>query len=163
MGVMLNDDMTHLMDALKKLEKETGVTSTLGGAIPNSEPKVGLRYNKGKVDLTQLSPLSQILESLVFMYGECKYLRNNWKSFKKTEEEAVLEFLQCAKRHIMRYEQGEFLDPESGMPHTIHAVWNLNRINDVYYYGMTHMKDGKDLYHQPCRVPLPEVPRKADK
>ena len=36
-----------------------------------------LRFNKGKVDLTQLGWLPQFLESLVFMYGEFKYARNN--------------------------------------------------------------------------------------
>jgi len=121
---------------------------------------VGLRFNKGKIDLTQLSPLSLMLESLVFMYGQGKYGRNNWKNFKKTEEEALIEMLQCALRHIIKYQQGEIFDEESKMPHLTHAVWNLNRINDVLFYGMNHMVDGKDLYHQPFRIPLPPVPTK---
>ena len=120
--------------------------------------KYGTRYNQGKIDLTQLSPLAQKLESLVFMYGQGKYGRNNWKNFKKTEDEAVMEMLQCALRHIMAYQEGEFFDKESKMPHLTHAVWNLNRINDVYFYGMTHGKDGKDLFHQPLRNELPPIP-----
>lgn len=124
----------------------------------------GLRYNKGKLDFTQLSPVAQILESIVFQYGACKYKRNNYKNFKQDTpemsgaERATLEFLQCAKRHIMAYEQGEFLDTESKQPHLAHVVWNLNRILDVYYYGCTHGKDGKDLYHQTLKHPLPEIP-----
>ena len=127
------------------------------------DAKEGLRYNKGKIDLTQLSPVAQKCESLVFQYGSSKYFRNNWKKFKAEEETAYLEFLQCAKRHIMAYEEGKWLDDESKQVHLSHAVWNLNRIIDLYYYGMSHMKDGKDLYHQPLRVPLPEVPKKEEK
>ena len=126
------------------------------------EPKEGLRYNKGKIDLTQISPVSQRCESLVFMYGAAKYAKNNWKKFKSTEQAAFDEFLQCAKRHIMNYEEGQWLDAESQQVHLAHAVWNLNRIMDLYYYGMTHMKDGKDLYHQPLRQELPAVPVKKE-
>jgi hypothetical protein len=124
----------------------------------------GLRFNKGKIDLTQLSPLAQMLESLVYQYGAVKYLRDNYKGFKldtpemSGEDRAKLEFLQCAKRHLMAYERGEFFDPESKMPHLAHVVWNLNRIMDVVYYGCTHGKDGKDLFHQPLRQELPPVP-----
>ena len=124
----------------------------------SQEPKYGLRYNSGKIDLTQLSPVAQMLESLVFMYGECKYDRGNWKKFKESEDLAVREYMQCAHRHIMAYERGETFDSESKLPHLIHAVWNLNRVMDVYYYGMNHLKDGKDLYHQPLRQELPPVP-----
>lgn len=126
------------------------------------EPKEGLRYNKGKIDLTQLSPVAQKVESLVFQYGSNKYARDNWKKFKANEADAYLEFLQCAKRHLMKYEEGEWLDEESGQCHLGHLVWNLNRIIDLYYYGASHMKDGKDLYHQPLRTPLPEVPKKKE-
>lgn len=118
----------------------------------------GLRFNTGKVDLTQLSPVSQILESLVFMYGACKYFKNNWKKFKATKEEAQQEYTESLKRHLMLYERGEWVDEESKMPHLAHLVWNANRIMDVHYYGLNHGKDGKDLYHQPLVEKLPETP-----
>ena len=128
------------------------------------EPKEGLRYNTGKVDLTQLSPIAQYCESLVFMYGEMKYKRNNYKYLKKDtedmsgEDRAMLEFLQCIKRHLMKYEQGEVFDKESHFHHMSHIIWNCARILDTYYLGNTHMKDGKDWYHQPLRHELPPVP-----
>jgi len=126
------------------------------------EPKEALRYNQGKIDLTQLSPLAQIMESLVFQYGECKYDRGNWKKFKEDEQKQVLEYLQCYNRHMMRYNLGEFFDKESKLPHLAHAVWNLNRIMDLFYYGVTHGKDGKDLFHQELRHPLPPIPCEAN-
>lgn len=128
------------------------------------QPKEGLRFNKGKIDLTQLSWIAQYCESLVFMYGEMKYARNNYKFLKQDNEDgtgedrALLEFIQCIKRHIMAYEQGEFFDKESKLPHMAHVLWNASRIIDVYYLGNTHTKDGKDWYHQPLRHDLPPVP-----
>lgn len=130
--------------------------------MSETNPKFGLRYNSGKVDLTQLSPLAQIMESLVFMYGQCKYDKNNWKKMKPTEQEAYDEYLACAKRHLMKYEMGEFFDNESKMPHLAHMVWNLNRIMDLYYYGLTHLKDGKDMFHQPFRTDLPPIPHEGN-
>lgn len=119
----------------------------------------GLRYNKGKLDFTQLSPIAQACESLVFMYGAVKYKKNNWKNFKSDPEVAKEEFLQCALRHIDAIRRGEEFDPESKMPHAAHAVWNLNRMIDISFYGhAAHGKDGKDLYHQPLKQPLPEIP-----
>lgn len=120
--------------------------------------KEGLRFNEGKIDYTQLSPIAMALESLVFMYGEGKYGRNNWKNFKKDEETVVIEMLQSATRHLLAIQRGEFFDPESKMPHAAHVVWNMNRIIDLHYLGLNHGKDGKDLYHQPLKTELPPVP-----
>jgi hypothetical protein len=127
-----------------------------------TEVKRGLRYNKGKIDLTQLSPVVKWLDSLVFMYGQLKYDRNNFKYFKGTEEEAIQEFRESAARHQLAYDMGEFFDKESGLPHLTHVNWNNARILDIYYYGMTHMKDGKDLFHQPLRHELPPIPTKKE-
>jgi hypothetical protein len=120
----------------------------------------GLRFNKGKLDLTQLSPIAQEMESRVYMYGAMKYYRDNFKNGKDTFEEAAQEFLECAMRHLMAYRKGEWYDKESKLPHLTHAVWNMNRIMDFYYYGMNHMKDGKELYQQPNlkEDELPPIP-----
>ena len=117
----------------------------------------GLRYNKNKLDLTQMSPLTKILQGLLFMYGQYKYELNNYKFFKKSEDLAIREFEECRDRHLLKHSMGEFLDPESGLPHLTHANWNNDRIVDIYYYGMTHMKDGIDLFKQPFRRELPTV------
>jgi hypothetical protein len=121
------------------------------------EPKYGLRYNDGKVDLTQLSPLVQELEARVFGYGEIKYKRDNWKYMKATEKEAEIEYMASMKRHLLKVERGEWLDPESKQPHLAHVIWNVARLLDLHYFGMNHMKDGKDLFHQPYRHELPPV------
>lgn len=118
-----------------------------------------LRFNKGKVDLTMRSWISDTIESLIFMFGSIKYKRDNWKNGKQTLEETMLNLMKSAKRHIQHYESGEWLDPESKMPHLGHAIWNLNRMLDFHYLGLNHSKGGKDLYHQPLQHELPDVPQ----
>ena len=119
-----------------------------------------MRFNKGKIDLTQTSWLVRHLLSMVFMFGELKYKRNNWKNGKATMEETMLNLSQSVERHWQGIQKGEFFDPESKLPHAIHMIWNLGRMVDFYYFGLNHMKDGKDLYHQPLQHELPEVPQK---
>jgi len=124
----------------------------------------GLRFNKGKLDYTQLSPIAQEMEARVYMYGAMKYYRDNFKNGKDTFEEAAQEFLECTMRHLMAYRKGEWYDKESKLPHLTHAVWNMNRIMDFYYYGMSHMKDGKELYQQPNlkEDELPPIPTESN-
>lgn len=116
-----------------------------------------MRFNKGKVDLTHLSWLAQYIESLIFMYGEIKYARDNWKKGKPTLGETMLNLMQSTMRHISGLQRGEWLDPESKMPHAGHAVWNLNRMIDFHYLGTGD--DSINLLHNPLVTPLPEVPQ----
>lgn len=118
-----------------------------------------IRFNKEKVDLTQQSWLTQYLESIVFMYGEIKYERNNYKKGENTFEQTYQGLMKSLKRHLMYLEKGEFFDKESKCPHLAHMIWNAGRILDFYYFGLNHMKDGKDLYHQPLQHELPPVPQ----
>lgn len=127
--------------------------------------KVGLRFNKGKVDYTQLSPLAQELESRVFMFGACKYKKNNWKLGQPGPDgisKVIQQMHESLERHLNAYKKGEFFDPESKLPHMVHIVWNANRIVDFYYYGCNHGKDGKDLFHQPLLHELPPIPTKEN-
>jgi hypothetical protein len=147
-----------MKDDLDYMEWVAGVTP----GERAEEPKYGLRFNTAKIDLTQLSPVAQYLESCVFMMGQHKYGKSNYKKGKPTFDDVLTEMLGSAKRHLYYLDRGEWLDKESGMPHLAHAVWNLNRIMDFYYLGLTHMKDGKDLFHQPLQHELPEVPQKKE-
>jgi hypothetical protein len=122
------------------------------------EPKEGLRYNKGKIRYSVLSPAAMEAEALVTIFGGMKYDHSNFKKFKATEAEAKEEFIDCMFRHMMKIIRGEDMDPESLQHHAAHICWNANRLIDLHYYGMTHGKDGKDLYQQPYRTPMTPVP-----
>ena len=124
----------------------------------DNKPKNTLRFNTNKVDYTSLSPLAQELEARVFMFGACKYSRDNWKLGNVTIEDTCMGMLKSLMRHLQAYRKGEIFDPESRLPHMTHIVWNANRINDFMFHGVTHGKDGKDLFEQPLLYELPPIP-----
>ncbi len=77
------------------------------------------RYNSGKakysmLDLTCLEPAVRVLE-----FGAKKYARDNWK-----KGLPISEVLDSMLRHIGAIQRGEFIDPESGLPHIGHIQCN---------------------------------------
>lgn len=59
----------------------------------------------------------------VMWYGAKKYAKNNWK--KATSPEDRQRYIEAALRHLAARENGETVDPESGLPHIDHALCNL--------------------------------------
>lgn len=76
----------------------------------------GMKFSSHKVDLTMLP--AEVLESIsvIFMYGEGKYERDNWKKVPKDE------YLKAAMRHLMARQKGESFDKESHLDHLDHAI-----------------------------------------
>lgn len=126
--------------------------------LEEPKPTQGLRYNKGKIRYSVLSPAAMETEAMVTLFGGMKYDDSNYKKFKNTEEEAKQEFIDCIFRHLMKIIKGEDFDQESLLLHAGHITWNANRLIDLHFYGMNHMKGGKDLYQQPYRNPMLPVP-----
>jgi len=62
--------------------------------------------------LTKLEGLARVLE-----YGNQKYARDNWVGTAKNPDL----YIGAALRHLAAIRRGEFIDPESGLPH----VWHL--------------------------------------
>lgn len=78
------------------------------------------RYNKGKTEWTLLD--FEALESLpkVLMYGRSKYDLDNWK--KHTDNKTILD---SAFRHLIKLQEGELYDKESGLEHAGHIMANM--------------------------------------
>jgi hypothetical protein len=77
------------------------------------------RYNSGKakysmIDLTCMEQCARVLE-----FGAKKYARDNWK-----KGLPISEILDSQLRHIAALQRGEFIDPESGLPHIGHIQCN---------------------------------------
>lgn len=77
------------------------------------------RYNSGKpkyslLDLQSLEPCVRVLE-----FGAKKYARDNWKKGLN-----LTEILDSLMRHVGALQSGEWLDPESGLPHIGHIQCN---------------------------------------
>lgn len=79
----------------------------------------GLKNDAEKIDWS-LYPLKTD-EGIVkiLMYGAKKYARNNWQKVENRRNFAAL------LRHLVKWQEGEELDPESGLPHLDHAACDL--------------------------------------
>jgi len=69
------------------------------------------------------------LEALVQVatYGAGKYSRQGFLQVPN----AKVRYLDACMRHLLKYGQGEHLDPESGLPHIDHALWNVAAIVEL--------------------------------
>lgn len=84
-------------------------------------PNVG-RKNDSEKPRWSLVPFKGMLPVvLVLMYGAQKYGDNNWLKVDNYEER----YLNAAMRHLAARFSGETVDPESGLPHTAHAICSL--------------------------------------
>lgn len=89
--------------------EEVRVIDPLTGGAKGVKPE---RYS-----LIPSKPLSHVAR--VYGYGEKKYAKDNWR---KGYEWGFS--LDALFRHVEAFRRGEFLDPESGLPHLAHAVFH---------------------------------------
>lgn len=110
----------------------------------------------GLVSFDALAPLAEVLEGWqnlshahwealecmvkVAEFGAKKYAPNNWKKgYRMTEAASSL------YRHIIARLRGEYLDPESGLPHDGHILCNLMFLS----YCLVHREELDDRVHSP--------------
>ena len=79
---------------------------------------LGIKYddNKPRYDLVPWSVFEDSVRVLGF--GAKKYEVDNWKKV----HDAKHRYIAAAFRHLVARSEGEILDPESGLPHTAHAI-----------------------------------------
>jgi len=91
-----------------------------------------MRFNEAKPKLSYLLTMPNAVQGVakVFEYGADKYAPHNWKNGMPFTEVA-----DSALRHLTAFLAGEDNDPEFGLPHTDHALWNLMALAE---YHRTH-------------------------
>ena len=79
---------------------------------------IGRKDDTGKHDYSLLSmeALDQVVKVLEF--GADKYARGGWRHVDSAERR----YYSACIRHLKRYQAGEDLDDESGLPHLAHAT-----------------------------------------
>lgn len=88
-----------------------------------------LHFSEGKPGVDQIPPEALLAWGAVFTYGERKYnAKRNWMLGTDWSE-----MYGSLMRHVLYWAMGEDNDPESGLHHLAHALWNVGAL---YYYQM---------------------------
>lgn len=84
------------------------------------QDNVGVKYDQGKPKLHLIPPEFIISVGEVLTFGADKYGERNWENGIDYDR-----LMSACLRHIVAYQAGEELDPESGLSHLAHASTNL--------------------------------------
>ena len=80
----------------------------------------GVKNDNGKPQVSLLSSIALLELAKVMTYGSGKYEPQNWrKGFKWSR------IMDAAMRHLLAYNGGERIDPETGLSHLAHSMANL--------------------------------------
>ncbi len=75
------------------------------------------KHDRGKPELDMIPSGAMLEIAQGFMYGAEKYDKHNWR-----EGTEWSRYYNAAQRHMLAYNDGEDMDPESGLPHLAHAA-----------------------------------------
>jgi hypothetical protein len=91
---------------------------TLEEKIAALTPTAGRKDDSEKTrwDLLPWGPLSEVVD--VLTYGAKKYAPDNWKHVPNPKSR----YFAAALRHLVAWQEGQALDPESGKHHLAHAI-----------------------------------------
>ena len=99
---------------LVKAIQQEGFSKVIGS---NDIASTGKKHDKSKVRMELLSGPALVGLSHVLTFGAQKYAVHNWrKGFDWSR------LLGAAMRHLIAFQSGEDIDPESGLPHIDHLA-----------------------------------------
>lgn len=89
--------------------------------------KTGQKFDEGKLPIGRvLQQFPRAIKALAMcsLYGNKKYkLDTDWQNFRRVEN-PYDRYNDAEGRHKLEHNEGQVLDPESGLPHEFHALWN---------------------------------------
>jgi hypothetical protein len=126
-AVRVNDHEAHVKANANYILEHPGEFDECGDLLkPHFElfqemKKEALKHDSGKPRMDLVSPLALLELGKVLAYGVVKYNDHNWR------ENGGLDWsrpLAALHRHLLAWQGGEDIDPESGLPHLAHAMCN---------------------------------------
>lgn len=107
----------------------------------------GTKNDSGKVRMSLLSSAALTEMAKVMTYGEKKYDAHNWrKGFTWSR------IMDACDRHLKAYNDGERVDPETGLSHLAHAACNLMMLLEFEKYGIGEDDLWKGYKEEPAPV-----------
>ena len=98
-----------------------------------------------KNDLKDNKPMMHLIDTrfkeelaMLLTLGGFKYDFNNWKLAKKSE---VVKYRDALERHMLARDKGEFIDKDTGLPHTIAIAFNAMAL---HYFDLKFGNDNGD-------------------
>ena len=103
------------------MEEGTGRLATMSdiGEVRVTDPKTGGQKGKKLAQLGAIDPASLLELAKVAGYGQAKYARFNY--LRGFDWSLLIDALY---RHLLAFQNGEELDPESGLSHAAHVAWH---------------------------------------
>ena len=109
----------------------------------------GTKYDREKSPLDLFDEEAYEAVSDVLAFGARKYARHNWR-----KGIAWSRLIAAAKRHIAAFNRGEDYDPETGLPHTAHAMCCLMFLT----WYLNHRREFDDRYFEANSATAPAAP-----
>lgn len=78
----------------------------------------GMKYDHGKPRYDLLPPIAIDELAKILTFGAEKYAPNSWQHV----ENGIERYRAALLRHTFAMQRGELIDPESGLPHSAHAM-----------------------------------------
>ena len=98
-----------------------------------------------KNDLKDNKPMMYLIDArfkeelaMLLTLGGFKYDFDNWKLAKKSE---VIKYRDALERHMLARDKGEFIDKDTGLPHTISIAFNAMAL---HYFDLKFNSDKGD-------------------
>lgn len=119
-----------------------GVTYDVDSKPSNPKDIVG----SNKVPMGLVPAVTMAYLAVGHLEGDAKYGRTNWRE----AGVRTMIYIDACLRHIEKFKEGEFADPETHVPHLANALACLSIITDAYHAG-------KLIDDRPKSVPASKV------
>lgn len=107
------------------------------------QPSEGVKHDadKARYDLIPAYPLDELVK--VYTFGATKYADHNWR-----KGLAWSRVFAAIMRHLWAFWRGEDNDPETGLPHPVHAAWGCFTLIEYMRFNT----EGDDRYRAQVEV-----------
>jgi len=92
-----------------------------------------------RVPMGLIPPVAKVYAALAHLDGAEKYGPYNWRNPDAKVRASI--YVDAVYRHLDAFVDGEWLAPDSGIPHLAHAVANCNILMDAF--ALDHVVDDR--------------------